>query len=130
MAELNFTMMVPVQKIRGIYLLWDRGAVVYVGQSENILQRVGVHLANPLKDFDGFSYAVVETGDLNIIEAEIIIRYSPRLNKGLPRNDKYVTRGYLKRYFNVGGWEFRKIMKNIVPVWREYYLMSDVVRPT
>jgi hypothetical protein len=126
MAELQFTQMVSIKKTRGVYLLWKNGTVVYVGQSENILQRVGVHLANPNKDFDGFSYAVVENGDLNIVEADLIVRYNPPLNNGLPRNKKYVTRGGAKRYFGMNGWELRRTLKNVAPVWRDYYLVSDL----
>ncbi len=124
---LQFTRMVPVQKIRGVYLLWRNDVVVYVGQSENILQRIGVHLANPLKDFDGFSYAVVEIGNLNEIEADLIVRYSPIFNKGLPGQSKYVTKGQIRRTLNIGGWELRRLIKNFTPVWRGYYLASEVL---
>jgi hypothetical protein len=122
--ELRFTPKVPVQKIRGVYLLWNLGTVVYVGQSENILQRVGIHLANPLKNFDGFSYAVIESGDLNDIEADLIVRYQTRINKDLPKNKKYVTARYLRKQ-GFGGWEIRRILKRLHPVWRDYYLASD-----
>lgn len=125
--RLKFTLIIPIQKVRGIYLLWQYGTVVYVGQSENIMQRVGVHLANPLKRFDGFSYAVVEAGNLNEIEADLIVRYQTRLNKALPLNDKYTTAKGMKKQFGIGGWDTRRLLKKIRPVWRDYYLVSDVM---
>ena len=125
--NLKFTEVFPIKKMRGVYLLWHNGVVVYVGQSENILQRIGTHLADPQKWFDGFSYAVVPDGSLNQLEADLIVAYDPHLNHGkLPTNNKYVTRGYVKRHWGVGGWEFRKIIRNLKPVYREYYLAADM----
>ena len=105
-------------------MLWKYGCIVYVGQSENIIQRVGVHLANPSKDFDGWSYATVENGDLNEIETELIIRYKPILNKTLPANKQYVTARYL-RNLGFNGWKIRRILKKIQPIWKDYYSVKD-----
>lgn len=126
MNQLQFIPMVPVKKIRGVYLLWSRGIVVYVGQSENILQRVGVHLANPKKEFDGYCYAVIEQGNLNQIEADLIVRYQTRLNNSLPINQKYVTANQLKKQMGFSGWDLRRMLKKLTPVWKEYYLLSDL----
>lgn len=126
MAELQFTERIPIRKLRGVYLLWRGDEVVYVGQSVNIQQRIGVHLANPKKDFDAITYAIVESGDLNEIEAELIVKFNPCLNNELPRNNKYVTKSHVKKHWGLGGWDLRKILKGVNPVWRDYYLASDI----
>ena len=125
--ELQFTDLIPVRKLRGVYLLWKDGEVVYVGQSESIQQRVSTHLADPKKYFNAVSYAVVETGDLNQLEADLIVKYDPYLDHGLPRNTKYVTKNHIKKHLGIGGWDLRKILRNIKPIWRDYYLVSDVL---
>lgn len=124
--ELRFTDLIPVRKLRGVYLLWKDGEVVYVGQSESIQQRVSAHLSDPKKYFNAVSYAIVETGDLNQLEAELIIRYDPHLNHDLPRNTRYITKGYIRRILGIGGWELRRILKGVNPVWRGYYRASDI----
>lgn len=126
--ELQFTEPTPVRKIRGVYLLWKNGEIVYVGQSENIQQRIFAHMADPQKYFDAVSYAEVKEGDLNSLEAELIIKLDPHLNRGiLPKNKKFVTRGQIKKHLGVNGWELRKILKVIKPVFRgSHYLITDV----
>ena len=41
-------------KLSGVYLLFDHDELVYVGQSKNILSRVGSHAARNDKDFTQF----------------------------------------------------------------------------
>lgn len=121
----EFTETISAEKIRGCYLLWENGLVVYVGQSSNIWARVGVHLTNPLKNFDGFSYCRV-TGDLNNAEAELIVRYMPRMNSGLPNNSIYASSNQIKKMFSIDGWKWRKLKQVLIPEWRDYYKISHV----
>lgn len=123
MAE--FTEPIKTEKIRGCYLLIKNGVVVYVGQSVNIWARVGVHLANPLKDFDSFCYCEV-AGDLNEKEAELIIKHKPHINSSLPNNSRYASSEQIKKLFKLGGWQWRRMKKNINPVWKNYYEIEDV----
>ena len=124
-SELLFTEPMPTQKMRGIYVLLKNNAVVYVGQSDNIISRVGTHLANPSKSFDSVRYAVVENGDLNEIEADLIVKYQPHLNRILPPTAKYTTPGAIKERLGLDGWEIRRVLKGIHPVWKNYYLVSE-----
>ena len=123
--EYKFTGVISSEKIRGCYLLWNDGIVVYVGQSSNIWARVGVHLANPLKQFDGFSYCEI-AGDLNDAEAELIVRYKPHINSSLPNNSIYASASQLKKVFNVNGWGWRKLKQLVPPEWRDYYKIKDI----
>ena len=115
-----FTRTFEAIKIRGCYLLWKNGCVVYVGQSVNILSRVGTHLAENSKDFDAYSYCAID-GDLNNAEAELIARYKPTINNAMPNNSFYASANQLKKLFNVGGWKWRRLKNEMCPVWRDYY---------
>ena len=121
----KFTEIFPAKKVRGCYLLYRGDRVVYVGQSINIMSRVGTHLANPLKRFDGFCYTEVD-GDLNEAEAELIAIYRPTDNTDMPANKKYISALQIKKRYNIGGWDWRRIKNSLQPVWREYYTVEDV----
>lgn len=125
MEEYKFTPIIGSEKIKGCYLLWDNGIVVYVGQSTNIWARVGVHLASPIKKFDGFSYCEIE-GNLNDAEAELIVRYKPKFNSSLPNNSFYASSSQLKKVFNVNGWEWRRLKQISSPVWLDYYKIQEI----
>ena len=125
MYEFQFTDVFEAKKIRGCYLLWKKDVVVYVGQSINIMSRIGVHLAKNSKDFDGFSYCLYG-GDLNDAEAELIARYKPSLNNEMPNNKKYASAGQLRKALNINGWTWRRSKSSLLPVWRDYYVIEDV----
>jgi hypothetical protein len=116
----NFTEVISVSKVRGCYLLWKGGKVIYVGQSVNVLSRIGVHLSNPQKDFDGYSYSHVR-GNLNDAEAELIAKYKPSCNYDMPRNTLYASVPQLKKMFDVGGWKLRRLRGKLTHIWKDYY---------
>lgn len=68
-----------IPAIRGIYFLLHLGAVVYVGKSENIARRIGVHLADTTKDFDAVYYFPWD-GNLGEIEMHWIRKLRPKYN--------------------------------------------------
>lgn len=119
----EFTEPVPIHRIRGIYLLWKNGTVVYVGQSTNIFNRVGDHVADPRMDFDSYSYVPVENGNLNELEADMIVKLNPSLNTILPSNRKYINADGAKRLFGVGRVVFRRLP--LKEVWRGHYFLSE-----
>lgn len=121
----KFTEVFPVKKVRGCYLLYRDGVVVYVGQSVNIMSRIGAHLANPLKRFDGFSYTEVD-GNLNEAESELIATYNPSDNSDMPSNKTYVSALQIKKRYKIDGWEWRKIKQSLRAAWREYYTVEDI----
>lgn len=73
----------PVPKhMQGVYRLMRQGKTIYIGQSVNIMSRVFSHMAE--KDFDQFSYALVDGGReaLNEVESALIIIERPPANHG------------------------------------------------
>lgn len=69
---------VPFRKICGVYFLISKGELVYIGQSIDILQRLGGHLTYDW--FDSYSYIECEKADLNLIESIYIHAYRPKGN--------------------------------------------------
>lgn len=73
----------------GIYLLYQRDEVVYVGQSVKVYTRLIDHCERI--DYDYARFCPIEKGDLNSAELEFIIHFNPKHNKQLPKNQYYVT---------------------------------------
>lgn len=74
---------IPVESIAGIsgvYFLIDNQTIVYVGQSNNVGNRVLVHKQEGRIKFDKFSYIQCELDELNIIESLYIHAYRPKHN--------------------------------------------------
>lgn len=88
------------KRLRGVYRLMKAGRAVYIGQSVDILSRVTTHAAE--KDFDEFSYALVDGGReaLNEIEAALIILERPPENRlaTLPRWTLEEAQAVLDKY--------------------------------
>lgn len=79
--------MTPPKRLQGVYRLLRDGNTIYIGQSVNIMARIADHMED--KDFDQFSYALVDGGveALNEVESALIIVERP------PRN--HTARGKL-----------------------------------
>ncbi len=69
----------PIRKITGIYFLIMNEEIVYVGQSVNILQRVGSHISEG-KKFNKFSFVECNESQLRVIESVYIKMIQPMLN--------------------------------------------------
>lgn len=65
----------------GIYFLWREGSVVYIGQSENMRQRIGQHLAEGAKDFDAVSCVPCHSSKLTPLERHFIQALAPEFNR-------------------------------------------------
>lgn len=65
--------------IVGVYFLYKGAALQYVGQSVNVLSRVGDHLAQK-KEFDSFTFIRCERDDLDALEIACIKLFRPVLN--------------------------------------------------
>ena len=65
--------------IIGVYFLFDCGKLVYVGQSTNVLKRIGDHIKS-VKVFD--SHAVIECLEETLLDLEsaYIMEYKPYYN--------------------------------------------------
>lgn len=71
----------PVALVCGVYFLFNRGKLIYVGQSLNIMRRVGDHLSS--KQFDSYSYVEIEPARLALAERMFIDSLNPSLNQSL-----------------------------------------------
>ncbi len=120
----------PITKLRGIYFLIQCNEIVYVGQATDIIGRVYHHTKK--KIFDSFSYLECE-GDMNLVEAEYILRFDPAYNRKLPKNDKYKSFDVLLGLTGAGQWgrdKLRGFIKRneIKPIYNRhcnYYHVRD-----
>ena len=64
--------------VPGVYFLCHKVKVVYVGQSVNVLQRVGAHMG--VKTFDAVYFIRVPPSDLDFVEGELIRTLKPKYN--------------------------------------------------
>jgi GIY-YIG catalytic domain len=62
----------------GVYFLFHRGEVVYVGSAKNIYHRVGKHSLD--KEFDTVKWMAVEPDQMRKVEGYWILALKPRLN--------------------------------------------------
>lgn len=78
---LNLEVRLPAEQ-PGIYVLFNGGVVVYVGQSNNVFRRVGQHHGDIGKDFDEWTYVVVrDRRDRLRFERELIALHKPAHNR-------------------------------------------------
>lgn len=79
----------PVIHSHYIYFLLDNSEIVYVGQTKCVESRVQQHL-NVGRVFDSYSSFDIYNQIPNEIEADYIVKFNPRENRSLPKNDKYI----------------------------------------
>ena len=79
------------KRLRGVYRLMKEGRTVYIGQSVDIMSRVLEHTTK--KNFDQFSYALVEGGReaLNEVESALILIERPPENHGIDGTLRHPT---------------------------------------
>lgn len=117
-------------RIDGVYFLIQNKKIVYVGQSHNVMVRVYDHLNKGEKVFDSFNYIETNTDDLDLLEAEFIVKFNPKYNNKLPSNDKYKSIELIQKLFGWDRWKLKRIIKtNRIPLVYEgfcrYYRVSD-----
>jgi hypothetical protein len=72
------------QQLSGVYCLIRRDRVMYVGQSRNLLARLGTHVKRWKKRFDAIQFAHVPVDQLDRVESTLIWMLRPPLNKTIP----------------------------------------------
>lgn len=77
-AESIIKASMPFRKICGVYFLISGGAIVYVGQSVDVLTRLGTH--ENFRSFDSYAYIEVEKSHLDLVESLYIHAFNPPLN--------------------------------------------------
>lgn len=69
---------IPAPSCAGIYFLIKESKIVYIGQSINLLSRIGNHAARI--DFDKYTFIKCEKENLNDVESTLIKRFNPKHN--------------------------------------------------
>lgn len=82
-----------------IYFLLDKGEIIYVGQTKQLLARLAAHMTD--KTFDSYAAFPVPASEANDAEAAMIVRFNPPLNKGVPVQRRYVSYDRLKRLYGL-----------------------------
>ena len=90
----------PVIHSHYLYFLIDNSEIVYVGQTKCVESRVQQHL-NVGRVFDSYSSFDIYDQIPNEIEADYIVKFNPRENRSLPKNDKYILES--KAQFETNG---------------------------
>lgn len=80
----------PITILRGIYFLYSRDRLVYVGQSVNIHARIAQHWQT--KTFDSFAYIQCDESHLDVLESAYIHRLRPPLNVTAPITQRQLER--------------------------------------
>ena len=78
-----------------IYFLIMDKVVVYIGQTTSLELRISKH-NNDGKKFEDFNYIECHPDEANQLEAENIVKYNPKYNFTLPRNDLYKSKHFFK----------------------------------
>ena len=80
--NLNTLTKVQVKEKRGIYFLYDRDELVYIGQSIHMKARIYKDHIKSDKIFDSYRYIEVDKNtELDRLELLYILEYNPRYNK-------------------------------------------------
>lgn len=69
---------VPFKKLCGVYFIISEGQIIYIGQSVDILSRIGLH-ENHWK-FDAYSIVECAKENLDLLESLYIHLFNPPLN--------------------------------------------------
>lgn len=67
-------------KTSGVYFLYRFGEIVYVGQSSDVLRRVGEHMADRHKEFDEVAFVPCQPLNRLWMESQYISRIRPEYN--------------------------------------------------
>jgi len=82
-----------------VYFLVDADKVVYIGQSKNVLQRLGAHFRSEEMEFDSYCFLAVPVDDLDTVEYGLIRKYSPKYNiQRYPNGPKHPGKWYPKSH--------------------------------
>ena len=100
---------IEIKPIRGIYFLFYDDELVYIGQSENVHKRVPCHIVD--KKFNNWNYIEYPEEDLDELEAEYILKYQPKYNQSIPKNNTWLSSGLIKIRFGIGKRELKKLIK-------------------
>ena len=68
----------------GVYFLYNKDELVYIGQSDNLYRRIGQHIAEGVKTFDRFE--LYPTKDCIRLEGFLIELFKPKYNVAMGKS--------------------------------------------
>lgn len=90
MKNANLKTLQKAKRDSGIYALFNKDELVYIGQSSNLYLRVLEHIVEGKKDFDGIKCAYNnKLLDIQVMETILISKLKPKLNKLIVDIDFY-----------------------------------------
>lgn len=109
----------------GIYILEKKKKIVYIGESGNVLLRIGQHLKNDIIEFDSVEAFEFDESTRKHVESILINTYLPEYNnyhknafkevfaKSTPHERLLVSMGMSEKINSVN-WQREKVMMNHV----------------
>lgn len=79
-------------KTRGIYYLYDRDELVYIGSSAFCEKRIYSHVDKKFTDYEIIPMLDKKGSALTLLEAQEIAQKTPRYNRSLPECDCFMTK--------------------------------------
>jgi hypothetical protein len=102
----------------GVYFLFDKGEIVYIGESDNLYRRIGQHIytrdAKKDKEFD--SFVIYPTADRMRLEGFLIRLFKPKYNYSMgadytKNNLRNLNEGGNKCYFPTACMQIEEAIK-------------------
>jgi excinuclease UvrABC nuclease subunit len=66
--------------VSGVYLLFQRDTIVYIGKATDIMNRIRTHRTERVKIFDSFSFIEISKDEMGVWERVLINKFNPVYN--------------------------------------------------
>ena len=116
--DLNSLTKNTIRIIRGVYFLYRGNLLVYIGSSQNILNRIPDHFST--KEFDSYSYIEIN-GNINInkVETLFIRKYKPEYNVSVVYNPSGEEIEFDKNFEKISKPRKKQYIKKVKPTKNE-----------
>lgn len=132
MTDVNTSQNNDFPNLPGIYFIFKREKIVYVGRSNNIRLRLAAHCSNRFyKTYMMAAYLVVNENIINDLEKQFIEKYEPPLNRIMYMGTPYhITYTKEEKEFSQFRLECKLIGEKITKeLWQEWKEQKRGVRP-
>lgn len=97
--------------LSGVYFLFNALEVVYIGQSRNVLSRIGTHMAEGIKQFDTFTIIRVDPEHRIMRERQLIRTFKPYYNNISYREQGFMPAKEVAEILGVTEYHIRHLIK-------------------